>query len=273
MEFIRNLYRPLQPVENDKGLGKLFYKEQLPAEALRPYIHCFWELRTPEALNETYMYRVVADGCIDMIIDTHLYNGSLLAGIADSSFEVPVENEAGYFGIRFLPAGIHHFWKMDAAEIQNQMLSADDLLPKETQVLSAMIFESKSFTQRIAVAQSYLLSLLAKNNIAMHPALARALHHILSSGGDLPIQSKAAEYISPRQLQRLFQDHVGCSPKLFARIVRFQQALKAMQHDRGTGHFYKQGYFDQAHFIKEFKNFYGDTPAATSPKPPPKEGV
>ncbi|HEX2628602.1 MAG TPA: helix-turn-helix domain-containing protein [Chitinophagaceae bacterium] len=264
MEFIRNLYRPLQPAENDKGLGKLFYKEQLPADALRPYIHCFWELRTLEALNATCLYRVVADGCIDMIIDTHTYNGSLLAGIADSAFEVPVENEAGYFGIRFLPAGIHHFWKMDAAEIQNQMLNTGDLLPKETEVLSAMIFESKSFTQRIAVAQSYLLSLLAKNNSAMHPALARALHHILSTGGDLPIQTKAAEYISPRQLRRLFNDHVGCSPKLFARIVRFQQTLKMMQDERGTGHFYKQGYFDQAHFIREFKIFYGDTPTEAS---------
>lgn len=262
MEFIRHLYKPLQPAESDNGTGKLFYKEQLPAEALRPYIYCFWELRTPEALNEIYLYRVVADGCIDMIIDTHTYNGSLLAGIADSSFEVPVENEASYFGIRFLPAGIHHFWKMDASEIQNQMLDAGDLLPKEAEVLSAMIFGSKSFTQRIAVAQSYLLSLLAKNNSAMHPALARALHHILSTGGDLPIQSQAAEYISPRQLRRLFHDHVGCSPKLFARIVRFQQALKAMQHDRGTGHFYKHGYFDQAHFIKEFRNFYGDTPSS-----------
>jgi AraC-like DNA-binding protein len=264
VEFIRNLYNPLQPAENDKGLGKLFYKEQLPADALRPYIYCFWELRTASVLKDLYMYRVVADGCMDMIIDTGAYNGIVVAGIADSSFDVPVENGAAYFGIRFLPAGIHHFWEMNAAEIRNQMIDAGELLPKESQVLSAMVFESKSFTQRVAVAQSYLLSLLAKNNNDMHPALARALHHILSTGGDLPIQSKAAEYISPRQLRRLFQEHVGCSPKLFARIVRFQQALKMMQTDRGTGHFYKQGYFDQAHFIREFKNFYGDTPGNIS---------
>lgn len=262
MNFSKSLYNPLQPAENDKGKGKLFYKEQAPAEALRPYVHCFWELRSKEPIQEQYLYRVVADGCIDMIVDTSEYNGLILAGISDSSFDVPISGETAYFGIRFLPGGIQHFWRFEIAEIQNLMLDAKELLPDEAQWLPAMIFESRSFTQRIAVAQSYLLSLLANSKAVMHPALARALHHIYSTGGDLPIQTQAAEYISPRQLRRLFQEHIGCSPKLFARIVRFQQTLKSMQGDNGTGHFYKHGYFDQAHFIKEFKNFYGSTPSS-----------
>lgn len=261
IDFIQSLYTPLQPVENDKGRGKLFYKEQAPADALRPYIYCFWELHTTEQLQQPYMYRVVADGCVDMIINTGSYNGMWLGGVADTSFEVPMSGETSYFGIRFLPGGVTPFWRAEIADIQNRILDVQDVLPKETKVLADMVFESQSFSQRIAVAQSYLVSILKKNKHTMHPALATALHHILSTGGDLSIETQAAEYISSRQLRRLFQDHVGCSPKLFARIVRFQHTLKAMQTDTGTGHFYHHGYFDQAHFIKEFKNFYGDTPA------------
>src|SRR5262245_13052130 len=77
--------------------------------------------------------------------------------------------------------------------------------------------------------------------------------------------SELADYceVSVRQLERGFRHVIGTSPKVFARILRFQQAQRRLMFDPEadlTSLAYECGYFDQAHFIKDFKAFAGQTP-------------
>jgi transcriptional regulator GlxA family with amidase domain len=70
--------------------------------------------------------------------------------------------------------------------------------------------------------------------------------------------------LSARQLRRLFDFYIGDTAKTFAKVVRFQNILNAKpstQSLRQNKLFFDAGYYDQAHFIKEFKNFYGVTPS------------
>lgn len=261
--FIRSLYKPLQPTENSWGKGNFYYYEQPPCVALQPYIYCFWELKRTEPVETNYFYRLVTDGCIDLIIDCHAYHGMLLAGVTGHASQVPMAGSVSYFGIRFLPAGINYFVNFPLHLIHNQIVQADNLPVGSLALLADLVFEKKDFAERIRQSEFFLLKQLAKQNTTLHPALARALHHILDSGGDVAIEIKAAEWISPRQLRRLFNDDIGCPPKLFARITRFQKTLYTMQYGKPAERinaFYQYGYADQAHFIKEFKLLYGDTP-------------
>ena len=70
--------------------------------------------------------------------------------------------------------------------------------------------------------------------------------------------------LSTRQLERVFREHVGLSPKTYSRLVRFDRAARGIDA-RGTSpwtHFaLTHGYSDQAHFINDFKEFAGVTPA------------
>ena len=69
--------------------------------------------------------------------------------------------------------------------------------------------------------------------------------------------------ISPRQLRRLFDFYIGSSPKTFSQVIRFQNILNAKpsaESLRKNKLFFDAGYYDQAHFIKEFKTMYGQTP-------------
>lgn len=262
--LIRSLYQPLQPAEDYSAKSRLYYKEHAPSPLLQPYIHCFWELHTKDQIIDNYIYRVVADGCVDLIMDSHTFNGMWIAGISDSAFDVPVNGKASYFGMRFLPGYINHFFRFPVHSIANQMPGIEDVLDKRTSDLSCLLFEAKTISDKIRVAESCLLKKIIKEDTMLHPGLARAIYHILSGNGDISIQDKAAEWISPRQLQRLFQEHIGCSPKLFSRIVRFQKTLLALQQaapENKQSLFYDYGYFDQPHFIKEFKTFYGQTPS------------
>ena len=69
--------------------------------------------------------------------------------------------------------------------------------------------------------------------------------------------------ISARQLRRIFEFYIGDTAKTFSKVVRFQNLLRAkpstqsLQHDKL---FFDLGYYDQSHFIKEFKNCFGTTP-------------
>ncbi|HYH56944.1 MAG TPA: helix-turn-helix domain-containing protein, partial [Anseongella sp.] len=68
--------------------------------------------------------------------------------------------------------------------------------------------------------------------------------------------------VSPRQLRRLFQYYIGDTAKAFSNVIRFQGILRAETAAKAENRrlFYQAGYYDQAHFIKEFRNFYGVPP-------------
>ena len=80
--------------------------------------------------------------------------------------------------------------------------------------------------------------------------------------GVLNIEKDLNTGISPRQLRRLFKYYIGDSAKTFAKVVRFQNILRAKPSKQSLqqNKLFYEGYYDQAHFIKEFKNFYGVTP-------------
>jgi AraC-like DNA-binding protein len=91
-----------------------------------------------------------------------------------------------------------------------------------------------------------------------------AIEIILKNFGVIDVEKDLSTGISSRQLRRLFEFYVGDTAKVFSKVVRFQNILRAKpsaQSLRQNKLFFDVGYFDQAHFIKEFKHFYGVTPS------------
>jgi transcriptional regulator GlxA family with amidase domain len=99
-----------------------------------------------------------------------------------------------------------------------------------------------------------------------HPAARRAAELIRRARGRVMVRSLTDELgLSARQLERLFRDHVGVSPKEAARIARFRHAVELM-HSRpvpSLAHIaFECGYVDQAHLTREFRTLAGSTPAS-----------
>jgi AraC-like DNA-binding protein len=91
-----------------------------------------------------------------------------------------------------------------------------------------------------------------------------ALSIILENFGVVNLKTDLDIGLSQRQLRRYFEFYVGDTAKTFSQVVRFQNILNAKpstQSLRQNKVFFDLGYYDQAHFIKEFKNFYGVTPS------------
>src|SRR5690606_6326371 len=85
---------------------------------------------------------------------------------------------------------------------------------------------------------------------------------ILRHNGMLNVETDLDTGVSPRQLRRMFEHYTGANMKTFSKVVRFQNFLRMAKAPGNTvnGLLYDAGYYDQAHFIKEFKELYGTTP-------------
>ena len=111
---------------------------------------------------------------------------------------------------------------------------------------------------------NYFLELISKADFNWDGRLYNAIHLILENYGVLNVQTEIDTGISPRQLRRLFKHYIGDTPKTFSKVVQFQNILRAKPSNQSLKDnklFYDIGYYDQSHFIKDFKNFYGVTPA------------
>jgi transcriptional regulator GlxA family with amidase domain len=138
-----------------------------------------------------------------------------------------------------------------------------DLLGRGIEDLWAMLAESKSFSERVRVAEGYLLPFAAQ---ALTPTpIMRSAQHLFRRRGATRIDALARDLtLSMCQYERRFSEEIGVTPKLFARITRFQFALDAKRvtpvrswlsiaHDLN--------YFDQTHIIQDFQSLRGDAPS------------
>ena len=105
------------------------------------------------------------------------------------------------------------------------------------------------------------MSIFRENNSAQ---INRAVHEIYKHQGFISIQTLAGKVcLSPQQFRRRFNEEVGMSPKEYSRIVRINHVLALLRKKTGstlTQLTYQLGYFDQAHFIRDFKAVMGDSP-------------
>lgn len=259
--ILRGLYRPIQPTANEGT--PLGYREILPTDALRPFIHCYWVLRSPGILETPWIYRIVSDGCIDLLINCTTFEPMILAGTADSASTVSFDRQIEYFGIRFLPGCFSYFFKLPLKEVVNHMLPCQDVWGNRLNDLESRLFEASSFQSKIEVAENFLVQQLVQQNQSPDLRLLGTLSEIYKNQGQFSIEKASGLGVSPRQLRRLFDKHLGVSPKTFARIVRFQSILHSMvgTSKKEWGQLcYDFGYYDQPHFIHEFESFSGVSP-------------
>lgn len=261
--IIRQLYKPIQPTVKQSA-DNVSYIEVLPSPALQNIIYCYWQLKTSSILAEPFYYRVVADGCIDIFFELNSPQDNYVMGFCKKFTEFPLENSFNYVGIRFFPTMFPQIFKINASELSNKFEDLDLVVPK----VSAFIANNFNKTQEIGeireVLDNYLINLIEKSTFDNDSRLYNAIEIILTNFGVINVEKDLDTGISSRQLRRLFQYYIGDTAKTFSKVVRFQNILRAkpsQQSLRQNKLFFDAGYYDQAHFIKEFKNLYGVTPS------------
>jgi AraC-like DNA-binding protein len=162
----------------------------------------------------------------------------------------------GSIGVELTTAGARRFIEVPMYHLTNNVFSFSDLYGKEGEALVSRMAEEEDPRQKINRIQSFLLRQLLKSE--SNSIVNYSVNFISSLRGLASIQEleKRTGY-SKRYLDMLFKEHLGISPKTFATITRFQHFYKS---SAGRIENIYDVYYDQAHFIKEFKRYTGYTP-------------
>jgi len=262
--FSQKLYQPIQPTAGSTTDAPVRYIEFPTSLHLQPYIHCYWLLWSEAGSGSEISYRIISDGCIDLFINCEKFENIIVAGTSNASATVQLKTPVKYFGIRFTPGSFFHFFPASLKELANKMIPCNEIWGNSLSKLESLLFSATSNRERVAIAESFLINKLSANRPKHDVRLLSALDEIYTSRGLISIEKNSSlSSLSPRQLRRLFDQYIGVSPKVFARIVRFQSILKSMTNV--PTHQWKKlcfdfGYCDQSHYIREFNIFFGDTP-------------
>lgn len=259
---IRQLYKPVQPTVKQPA-DHVVYTELFPHLQLQPFIYCYWELKTTQLLEAPFYYRVVADGCIDIFFELNRPEETYVMGFCKKYTEFPLDHSFHYVGIRFLPAMFPLLYGVDASVLTNRFIALDTVVPAIARFISGQFYPGLQTAQMKALLDQYFLQHLTRITLHTDNRLYEAIHIILEKEGVLNIETDLDTGISPRQLRRLFEFYIGDTAKTFSKVVRFQNVLRSQPPTQSLRHnklFFDTGYYDQAHFIRDFKNFYGVTP-------------
>lgn len=257
------MYTPVQPTVKQSA-DHVTYFEFLPDPRLQQFIYCYWELKTTAPLSDAFMYRVVADGCIDIYFDLNDPSDNYVMGFCRKYTEFPLENAFHYVGVRFLPTMFPQLFKVDASQLSNRYEKLEAVVPATAAFISSRFHQGMSSLEIAALFDQWFIQVIADASFDDDNRLYEAISIILQQSGVLNVETDLNTGISPRQLRRLFEFYIGDTPKSFSKVVRFQNILRAKpstQSLRKNKLFFDVGYYDQAHFIKEFRNFYGVTPS------------
>jgi len=235
----------------------LIFKPTLP---LSHWLQEFWQLNVPAG---KYYYRSIPDNCVDIIINLNNPEEMFIVTPFSSAKVFEMHGPVSYFGIRFRPLGHHGLISAPMGYWNNadNVVDAYELLSK--QVLDILIegaCQSMSFQRRSAHYSMMLLEVL--HNCEIDIRLVRYLQYCgqnITSTVSLSDKQCTEFGVSARQLRRLTSQYLGLSPKSYSNILRFQQTLQIM-NTQGSAAIWANSYYDQAHFIREFKNLSGVTP-------------
>lgn len=259
--FIRDLYIPIQPTV--KSCGAVTYQEFLPHLQLQPLIYCYWQLKTSEKLAQPFNYRVVADGCIDIFFELDKRSENFVMGFCKKYTEFELAPEFNYVGIRFLPTMFPQLFGVDASSISNKAEELNLVVPKVASFIQSYFNASVDINSAVKLLDEFLLEQVAAMDFQNDTRLYNAISLIMKNFGVVNID-EIDTGLSQRQLRRLFDFYIGDSMKTFSKVVRFQNILRAKpstQSLKNNKLFFDSGFFDQSHFIKDFKHFYGVTPS------------
>jgi len=243
----------------------LHFSRHQPTPALAPYVRNYWTGRSNQCLGTPIEQRVVPDGCIDIVVcrtDPTASFSTRIVGTMTRPLVDTLQGTVDFLGIRFSPGGFSHFFDQPAADFTDQLIPLEKL--SGTSVLSRTIAQTPHMTEVLLHLETFLQQKRLNDPCDVH--LAEVFSGIETSAWMSTLAQFAQQaHCSERQLRRKFYDHIGVSPKMFCRIARFKQALKALRQSARKPLLdiaLDAGYYDQAHFIHDFRRFYGNTPSA-----------
>lgn len=248
------------------------YTETKPHGFSAHFVKLYWELSY--SIDEmSGPEPVLPNGCVEIIFDfrdrfvtyhssdlAEIQPRSIVAGQLTSRLVIGPSGETDMFGVRLRSESAFSLLGISMFDIRDQIVNLRDVIGPVESELFEKLFAANGFNERIEVFEKYLLTV---NVLPVSAELTECVAALRSTNGAKQVARCAADLQwSERRLERAFNEQIGLSPKLLARIIRFQSLLVSADKDKSAllDHAFAAGYYDQSHMIRDFRNFAGVTP-------------
>lgn len=254
------------------------YQLAFPTPALAPYIESYWFVFKADDAPVELSVDVFVDLRADLVFNfgvpyTRAVHGQKRRLVRASNLDaqrihpirIEQRGDVRISGVRFKSAGLSPFASKPVDAWSDQVVPLAAVFGKDGLALEAALRAAGGDRD----AQARLFDAFFLERLALTPGK-RMFHELktaIEAEGGLERMDELCDRtgVSTRQLDRLFKSHLGFSPKTFARVVRFQRGLTRLMRDPGCTLAQiaaECGYYDQPHFVREFKAFSGTTPSA-----------
>ncbi|UCS94950.1 AraC family transcriptional regulator [Echinicola marina] len=241
------------------------YQETKPCNPLKDHIHSFWELKGEE--NDGGWERIFPDGCPGLVVNlgdscitdngaiAMEYGKTYAVGAMTTFKESFVDENTHLVGVCFKPSAFSSFYIYASLnDLKDQTVLFDQNLSFD---------KDKLYDEN---HDAYLNRFLVERMNRKYNRIVSLLQDIHDSKGCLSIDELSKEnHISKRQVERIFKDSVGLTPKEYSKIIRFQSALSLIQSSAKRRSLldiaFECGYYDHSHLNREIKRITGLLPS------------
>jgi len=245
----------------------MHYQEFLPDTSLQDYIQYFWVLEDDTDNFSVKSFKIIPDGIPTLIfqekpnlffdMDAQAAPQLYIQGQSTKFTEHRVMGNFRIIGVYLQPTALKTIFNIDAFEFNDQKVPLEDII---TEPILQQLINAVSLKQKIKIISNFLLKHISKVERNTEKATIASL--FLQNGKTLK-ETQIEMNLSERSLERLIKQYVGMPPKMFSRIMRFQSGLNILRQadfNNLTEIAYQNDYFDQSHYIREFKGFTGTNP-------------
>jgi len=241
------------------------YREIPASNSLAPYVECFW---VSYLSGPAVPHTVLPDGCVDLIFDFSALGelpGMLLVGTMTLPLLVhPTPFHQSHLGIRFRPAAAPLFFDIDSQELLDGQLDLVELEPQTARRLAERIADTPSLRQQIEVLEEFLLTRLRGGQEIPRP-IRQFLHLQGGLSTEVSVNRLSDDLgVSRQYFTRLCKQWTGTGPKRMQRILRFRSLIDHLRTSASQIRWAELaldfGYYDQAHLIRDFREFSGSRP-------------
>lgn len=251
------------------------YHEYHPAGSLGDHIQTIWSLES-ESDEETYPRSLIMpDGIVEVIFHyrdpfvcyrdnkRYLLEKNVAVSMMRKYIEIESSGQTGFIAVRFFPWGAYHFFDILISDFLDDCIDGQVLWGEESIRIISELNSAGNLQDRYNLVEAFLTERLNQYR-KTEPKTDEAVKLIRDSKGTLRIEDICSKMnLDKKQLERKFTKLVGATPKVFSRVSRFLHICRHLDEQKGrslTQLAYECGYYDQSHFINEFKEFSGFTP-------------
>jgi len=235
----------------------------IPRPPLSKFVDMFWLYRRDASTHAKE--RLLPTGTMELVMSlADDSSGATVCGAHSESFEIETK-PALVLGAHFKPGGAFPFLGVPAGELHNARVSLETLWGTNAGALRDQVLAAKTWAAKFGVLEQMLMK-QSTRPFVRHPAVEFALNEFHAATHVRTVAEVVDKIgFSPRRFIQLFRNEVGLTPKVYRRIHRFQQLLQRVHGAQRIDWAHvavECGYYDQAHFISDFRAFSGLNPTA-----------